>query len=115
MAMPPGEERDRVVAFLAQQGFAPVLPAGTLGELAALAREGGADLILVDWPPEGSRELEVIDFLMEHPFPSLPKLVLASSQSSPGAGAHGVARLLPRPYRLDPHLAEFLQELLTEA
>ena len=116
LVMPPGPGREALRSFLATQGFTRVLPAGTLSELAVLARKAPPNLFLVDWPDPAMPELDIVAFLGRHPFPWPPRLVLAcahaTAQLTQEAHRLGVSQVLVKPYALDADLVALLLEQL---
>lgn len=116
LVMPPGHEREALKTYLATQGFTRVLPAGTLSELAVLARKSPPDVFLVDWTDGTMPELDIALFLGNHPFPSPPRILLAcdhaTTQLAREANRLGVAHLLVKPYALDEALVGLLLEQL---
>ena len=116
LVMPPGPEREALRAFLATRGFTRVLPAGTLPEVAAMARKSPPDTFLVDWPDAAAPELDIALFLGRHPFPSPPRIILACTHATPQlmreANRLGVSHVLVKPYALDEALENLLLQHL---
>jgi CheY-like chemotaxis protein len=116
LVMPPGFTRNELQAFLASRGFTRVMPAGTLLELAGLIRKSPPDAFLVDWPDPSSPELDIVQFLGNHPFPSPPRIILActnaTTQLAKEANRLGVSHLLVKPYALDADLTALVLDQL---
>jgi CheY-like chemotaxis protein len=114
--MPPGPSRDELQAFLASRGFARVVPAGTLLELAGLTRKSPPDAFFVDWPDPSAPELDIVQFLGKHPFPAPPRIILAcvnaTAQLAKEANRLGVSHLLVKPYALDDDLTALVLDQL---
>jgi CheY-like chemotaxis protein len=117
LVMPPGAEREALQTYLATQGFTRVLPAGTLAELAGMTRKSPPDVFLVDWPNASASELDIVQFLGYHPFPSPPRILLAclhaTTQLAREANRLGVSHLLVKPYALDEALVALLLRQLS--
>jgi CheY-like chemotaxis protein len=117
LVMPPGREREALQAHLATQGFTRVMPAGTLAELAGITRKAPPDVFLVDWPDAAASELDIVQFLGNHPFPSPPRIILAclhaTTQLAREAHRLGVSHLLVKPYPLDDTLVALLLQQLS--
>lgn len=117
LVMPPGHEREVLQTYLATQGFTRVLPAGTLSELAVMTRKSPPDAFLVDWPDATMPELDIVQFLGNHPFPSPPRIILActhaTTQLAREANRLGVSHLLVKPYVLDGSLVGLLLQQLS--
>jgi hypothetical protein len=116
LVMAPGPERQALQTYLATQGFTRVLPAGTLAELATLTRKSPPDAFLVDWAEAAASELDIVQFLGNHPFPSPPRVILAclhaTTQLAREANRLGVSHLLVKPYPLDDALVALLLQQL---
>ncbi len=116
LVMPPGVQRDALQAFLSSRGFTRVMPAGTLLELAGLARKSPPDAFLVDWSDPAIPELDIVHFLGNHPFPVPPRIILAcvhaTTQLAKEANRLGVSHLLVKPYALDEALVALVLEQL---
>jgi hypothetical protein len=112
LVMPQGPEQEAIRNFLATQGFTRVLPAGTLSELAVLARKSPPDVFFVDWPGTIDSELDIALFLGNHPFPAPPRIIMActhaTTQLAREANRLGVSQLLVKPYPLDDTLVELI-------
>jgi len=117
LVMPPGREREALQAFLATQGFTRVQPAGTLAELAVMTRKSPPDAFLVDWPEVTMPELDIVQFLGNHPFPAAPRIILAcahtTTQLTREANRLGVSHLLVKPYPLDAALVGLVLQQLS--
>jgi DNA-binding NarL/FixJ family response regulator len=117
LVMSPGRDREAVQTYLATQGFTRVLPAGTLAELAVMTRKSPPDVFLVDWGDATMPELDIALFLGNHPFPAIPRIILACShattQLTREANRLGVAHLLVKPYPLDTALVGLLLQQLS--
>jgi len=116
LVMPQGQEREALRTFLATRGFTRVLPAGTLPEVAAMARKSPPDTFLVDWPDAAAPELDIALFLGRHPFPSPPRIILACTHATPQlmreANRLGVSHVLVKPYALDEAFENLLLQHL---
>ena len=116
LVMPQGQEREALRGFLATRGFTRVLPAGTLPEVAAMARKSPPDAFLVDWPDDAAPELDIALFLGRHPFPSPPRIILACANATPQfmreANRLGVSHVLVKPYAQDEALVNLLLQHL---
>ncbi len=112
LAMVPGPNRDALQAFLLGQGFARVLPAGTLGELIRTLHSPSLGLVFVDWEETSPTGLEVAAFLAAHAPDRRFALALAAAQPHGPLAVEamelGVARLVTKPYELKGPLVEAL-------
>lgn len=116
LAMPPSPEREALQAFLLGEGFARVLPAGTLGELIRTLHSPTLGLIFVDWEEPSLSGLEVASFLAGRSEDARFALVLACTQAGPRlireATELGVAKVILKPYELKGPLVETLLKAL---
>ncbi len=112
LAMLPGAHRDALQAFLLGQGFARVIPAGTLGELIRALHSPSLGLVFVDWEESTPTGLEVAAFLAAQATDGRFALVLAAPQPHKALAVEalelGVARLVTKPYELKGPLVEAL-------
>ncbi len=116
LAMPPGPARDALQAYLLGEGFARVLPAGTLGELIRTLHSPTLGLVFVDWEESNLTGLEVAAFLASQGNGPRFTLVLACPQASARlvreATELGVAQVVVKPYGLKGPLVETLLKAL---
>ncbi|GLH70598.1 hypothetical protein GETHPA_21310 [Geothrix rubra] len=114
LAMPEGPDRDRLAAFLAEEGYGRVLLAATLTELLeALEGPGGAHLVLVDGGVAELKGLELASLLQHRPGEDHPPVILAEAIVDTdlvlGAQETGVAQILVKPYEPDADLARMIE------
>lgn len=115
VAMPEGPERDRVTAFLAEDGYGRILCAATLTELLDHLDRPGIHLILVDGVAE-VQGLALASLLRHRHGEDLPPMVLAEALVDAelvlGAQETGVAQILVKPYEPDADFARTIEEHL---
>lgn len=113
LAMAEGPERDRLAAFLDEDGYGRVLGAATLTELLECLEHPGTHLIFVDGGVAELQGLALASLLRNRLDEELPPLVLAEDEVGVevvlGARAIGVAQVLVKPYALDRDLAHMLE------
>lgn len=114
LAMPEGPDRDRLAAFLTEDGYGRVLQAATLTELLeALEGPGGVHLVLVDGGVAELKGLELASLLQHRPGDDHPPVILAEAIVDTdlvlGAQETGVAQILVKPYELDADLARMIE------
>jgi len=114
LAMPEGPDRDRLAAFLAEEGYGRVLLAATLTELLeALEGPGGIHLVLVDGGVAELKGLALASLLQHRPGDDHPPVILAEAVVDTdlvlGAQETGVAQILVKPYEPDADLARMIE------
>lgn len=114
LAMPEGPDRDRLAAFLAEEGYGRILLAATLTELLeALEGPGGVHLVLVDGGVAELKGLELASLLQHRPGDDHPPVILAEAVVDTdlvlGAQETGVAQILVKPYAPDADLARMIE------
>jgi CheY-like chemotaxis protein len=114
LAMPEGPDRDRLAAFLAEEGYGRILLAATLTELLeALEGPGGVHLVLVDGGVAELKGLELASLLQHRPGEDHPPVILAEAVVDTdlvlGAQETGVAQILVKPYAPDADLARMIE------
>lgn len=114
LAMPVGPDRDRLAAFLAEEGYGRILLAATLTELLeALDGPGGIHLVLVDGGVAELKGLELASLLQHRPGDDHPPVILAEAVVDTdlvlGARETGVAQILVKPYAPDGDLARMIE------
>lgn len=115
LAMPEGADRDRLAAFLAEDGYGRVLCAATLTELLDHLDRPGVHLILVDGVAE-VQGLALASLLRHRHEEDLPPMILAEASVDAelvlGAQETGVAQILVKPYEPDADFARMIEEHL---
>jgi CheY-like chemotaxis protein len=114
LAMPEGPDRDRLAAFLAEEGYGRVPVAATLTELLeALEGPGGVHLVLVDGGVAELKGLALASLLQHRPGDDHPPVILAEAIVDTdlvlGAQETGVAQILVKPYEPDADLARMIE------
>lgn len=112
LAMPEGPDRDRLAAFLAEDGYGRVLCAGTLTELLDHLDRPGVHLVLVDGVAE-VQGLALASLLRHRQAEELPPMILAEAAVDAelvlGAQETGVAQILVKPYEPDADFARMIE------
>ena len=113
LAMPEGPERDRLSAFLTEEGYGRVLLAATLTELLEALEGPGAHLVLVDGGVAELKGLELASLLQHRPGEDHPPVILAEATVDTelvlGAQETGVTQILVKPYETDADLARMIE------
>lgn len=114
LAMPEGPDRDRLAAFLTEEGYGRILLAATLTELLeALDSSGGVHLVLVDGGVAELKGLALASLLQHRPGDDHPPVILAEAVVDTdlvlGAQETGVAQILVKPYAPDADLARMIE------
>jgi len=113
LAMPEGPERDRLAAFLAEEGYGRIMLAATLTELLEAFEGASVHLVLVDGGVAELKGLELASLLQHRPGDDHPPVILAEaivdSDLVLGARETGVAQILVKPYEPDVDLARMIE------
>lgn len=113
LAMPEGPDRDRLAAFLAEEGYGRVLLAATLTELLEALEGPGVHLVLVDGGVAELKGLALASLLQHRPGEDHPPVILAEAVVDTdlvlGAQETGVAQILVKPYAPDADLARMIE------
>jgi CheY-like chemotaxis protein len=116
LAMPEGPDRDRVAAYLSEDGYGHVRCADTLTDLLDCLDRPPIHLILVDGGVAELQGLALVSLLQHRLGEEMPPVILAEASVDAelvlGAQETGVAQILVKPYEPDADFAHMIEEHL---
>lgn len=116
LAMPEGPDRDRLAAYLSEDGYGHVRCADTLTDLLECLDRPPIHLILVDGGVAELQGLALASLLQHRLGDEMPPVILAEASVDAelvlGAQETGVAQILVKPYEPDADFARMIEEHL---